>query len=73
MRNRIFRYVNYEFQQVATIECIFFLMIFAPPKRGTKVMHIYRVFWLNLTVDVFFVKSNIYRRKKQIFSKIKRC
>ena len=34
---------------------------------------LYRVFGLNLTVDVFFVKSNISRRKKQIFSKIKRC
>ena len=36
-------------------------------------LSMYRVFGLNLTVDVFFVKSNISRRKKQIFSKIKRC
>ena len=37
------------------------------------VCSLYRVFGLNLTEDVFFVKSNISRRKKQIFSKIKRC
>ena len=36
-------------------------------------LSMYRVFGLNLTVDVFFVKSNISRRKKLIFSKIKRC
>ena len=32
----------------------------------------YGVFGLNLTVDVFFVKSSISRRKKQIFAKIQR-
>ena len=42
-------------------------------KKTCTISTIYRVFGLNLTVDVFFVKSNIYRRKKQIFSKIERC
>ena len=32
-----------------------------------------RVFGLNLTVYVFFVKTIYFGEKKQIFSKIKRC
>ena len=37
------------------------------------VSNYYRVFGLNLTVSVFFTISDISRRKKEIFTKIKIC